>query len=63
MLDETDVNYHREITGEVAEQIRRLIPDMKHKKILVAGIGTVSYTHLDVYKRQSLHHPYGKPGI
>ena len=39
MLDETDVNYHREITGEVAEQIRRLIPDMKHKKILVAGIG------------------------
>lgn len=39
MLDETDVSYHREITGEVAGQIRRLIPDMKRKKILVAGIG------------------------
>ena len=39
MLDETDVSYHREITNEVAEQMRRLIPDMKHKKILVAGVG------------------------
>lgn len=39
MLDETDVSYHREITSEVAGQIRRLIPNMKRKKILVAGIG------------------------
>lgn len=39
MLDETDVSYHREITNEVAEQIRRLVPDIKRKKILVAGIG------------------------
>ena len=39
MLDETYVSYHRESTNEVAEQIRRLIPDMKHKKVLVAGIG------------------------
>ena len=28
MLDETDVSYHREITNEVTEQMRRLIPDM-----------------------------------
>lgn len=39
MLDETDVSYHREITNEVAEQIRRLLPDIKHKRVLVAGVG------------------------
>ena len=39
MLDQTDVSYHREITGEVARQLKKLIPDIKNKKILVAGIG------------------------
>ncbi len=39
MLDTTDVSYHREITNEVAEQIRRLLPDIKHKRVLVAGVG------------------------
>ena len=39
MLDATDVSYHREITNEVAEQIRRLLPDIKHKRVLVAGVG------------------------
>ena len=39
MLDETDVSYHREITNEVADQIRRLLPDKKHKRVLVAGVG------------------------
>lgn len=38
-LDQTDVSYHREITEEVAEQLRNLIPDIKNKKILVAGVG------------------------
>ncbi len=38
-LDATDVSYHREITNEVAEQIRRLLPDIKHKRVLVAGVG------------------------
>lgn len=38
-LDQTDVSYHREITKEVAEQIKTLMPDIKHQKVLVAGIG------------------------
>ncbi|MDD3221234.1 MAG: GPR endopeptidase [Clostridia bacterium] len=38
-LDQTDVSYHREITEEVAEQLRNLMPDIKNKKILVAGVG------------------------
>lgn len=38
-LDETDVSYHREISAEIAEQLRSLIPDIRKKKILVAGIG------------------------
>lgn len=38
-LDETDISYHREITGEIVEQLGRLIPNMREKKILVAGIG------------------------
>lgn len=38
-LDDTDVSYHREITTEVSEQLKALIPDIKNKKILVAGVG------------------------
>lgn len=38
-LDETDVSYHREITLEIGDQLRRLVPDIEKKKILVAGVG------------------------
>lgn len=39
VLDAPDVNYHREITTEIAEQLKRLVPGIEHKKILVAGVG------------------------
>ena len=38
-LDQVDVSYHREIATEIIVQIKRLIPDIEKKKIMVAGIG------------------------
>lgn len=38
-LDQTDVSYHREITMEVVEQLKCLVPELHKKSILVAGIG------------------------
>lgn len=38
-LDQTDVSYHREITMEIVQQLKALVPNLKDKKILVAGIG------------------------
>ena len=38
-LDAPDVSYHREITTEIAAQLKGLVPDIENKKILVAGVG------------------------
>ena len=42
----------------------QIIGDVKNKNVvliddIVDTAGTVSYTHLDVYKRQTLSYPYG----
>ena len=38
-------------TGEVIQILR------KENKVIVEGVNTVSYTHLDVYKRQGVDRP------
>lgn len=38
-LDQSDVNYHREISLEIVEQLKLLASDFENKSILVAGIG------------------------
>lgn len=38
-LDQKDRDYQREITGEIIKQMRTLISEWKHKKILVVGLG------------------------
>ena len=38
-MDQKDEDYHREIAYEIAEQIKVLVPDIRQKRILVAGVG------------------------
>lgn len=38
-LDQKDTNYHREISLEVMEQLGTLVPELKDKRIFVAGLG------------------------
>ena len=38
-LDMEDVSYHQSICDEVVEQLTELVPDIRNKKVLVAGIG------------------------
>ena len=40
------------IVNEVVNNLKPLIDKIDYPKILMVGLGTVSYTHLDVYKRQ-----------
>ena len=41
-------------TESCSEQINRLKNEIKNADAIVIGAGAVSYTHLDVYKRQTL---------
>ena len=38
-LDRADGDYHREITTELMHQLKKLVPDIAEKEVLVAGVG------------------------
>ena len=44
----------RTLRDELKEEIRKMIPEIRDTGDIVTGIDSVSYTHLDVYKRQAL---------
>ena len=48
------------VTNGTPEASKTMLPT---QKMIVDGTKPVSYTHLDVYKRQVLPRPYGKPDL
>ena len=49
----------KKAAGIVMEQYGGEIPNTYEGLLSLPGIGPVSYTHLDVYKRQPCRRPYG----
>ena len=55
----TSLNPLFSVGGQLVETIRQHMPQMSKSDARARAIGPVSYTHLDVYKRQVLAHENG----
>ena len=54
ILKDRQMRYDRQIIlPEIGEEGQK---KLQEAKVLIVGVGAVSYTHLDVYKRQQWHH-------